>query len=175
MKSWPMKTLCWILSLVILVNILPVQALAANSDEGIDFSESEDLQLEMDDNASLVDIEVVGEVIENRREFSKEYQLNNGLTLAVVYPEAVHYQKDGQWEDIDTTLTAKNGMYTTAASPWNVSFPQQLSQNNAITVEMNGRTVSFGMAGELRGSADAKLTMSNIGSENATLAVERKE
>ena len=171
MKSWLMKALCWILSLVILVNILPVRALAADLEQLIDASESENLQLEMDANASLVDVEVVGEVIENRTEFSKEYQLSNGLSLAVVYPEAVHYQKNGQWEDIDTTLTAKNGMYTTADSPWTVSFPQQLSQNNAITVEMNGHTVSFGMAGELRGSADAKLTLSNIGSENATFAV----
>ena len=73
MKSWPMKTLCWILSLVILINLLPVQALAANLEGGIDFSESEDLQLEMDTNASLVDIEVVGEITENRTEFSKEY------------------------------------------------------------------------------------------------------
>ncbi|MBQ7025577.1 MAG: DNRLRE domain-containing protein, partial [Peptococcaceae bacterium] len=171
MKSWIMKALCWALSLVILVNILPMQALAADLEQATDLFESENLQLEMDDNASLVDVEVVGEVIENRTEFSKEYQLSNGLSLAVVYPEAVHYQKNGQWEDIDTTLTAKNGMYTTAASPWNVSFPQQLSQNNAITVEMNGHTVSFGMAGELRGSADAKLTLFNIGSENTTLAV----
>ena len=171
MKSRLMKTLCWILSLVLLVNLLPVQALAADLENGIFFSESENLQLEMDTNASLVDVEVVGEVTENRTEFSKEYKLNNGLSLAVVYPEAVHYQKNGQWEDIDTTLTAKNGIYTTAASPWNVFFPQQLSQSNAITVELNGHTVSFAMAGELRGSADAKLTISNIGSENATLAV----
>ena len=171
MKSWIMKALCWALSLVILVNILPMQALAADLEQATDLFESENLQLEMDDNASLVDVEVVGEVIENRTEFSKEYQLSNGLSLAVVYPEAVHYQKNGQWEDIDTTLTVKNGMYTTTASPWNVSFPQQLSQSNTITVELNGHTVSFGMAGELRGSADAKLTLFNIGSENTTLAV----
>ena len=41
---------------------------------------------------------VLEEITENRTEFTKEFMLSNGLHMAAVYPTAVHYQENGQWQ-----------------------------------------------------------------------------
>ena len=171
-----MKVCSLVIIMALLVQLLPLQVLAleANEEETPIIS-TEPIPQDNPPSAEKVTpnepATILGENTSKRTEFSKEYRLSNGLNLAVVYPVAVHYQKDGQWEDIDTTLTVKDGVYTTAASPMNVSFPQQLSNSNAVTVELNGYAVSFGMAGELRGSADGKITTSEMGRESAEMTV----
>ena len=79
-----MQSLSTLLVLVLLLNMLPMQALA-------------DLQLDATDNVSPVtdkDAEIVAEVPEGRSEYSKEFLLSNGLHMATVYAEPVHYEKD---------------------------------------------------------------------------------
>jgi hypothetical protein len=101
--------------------------------------------------------------------------------MAVVYNDPVHYEQDGQWVEIDNTLKAQlNGTYTNTAGVWDVSFPNQLTQNNRISIAKDGYTLSFGMAGELRTSGDleimsaddtAELSTTNEGSVSEPLAV----
>lgn len=84
--------------------------------------------------------------------------MDNGLFIAAVYSEPVHYEKDGQWVEIDNTLTAQlNGTYTNTAGVWNVSFPNQLTKDARISVTKDTYTLSFGMAGELRTSGDLEV------------------
>jgi hypothetical protein len=96
----------------------------------------------------------VGEDVSRRDEFYKEFVLSNGLRLASVYPEVVHFEKDGVWEEIDNTLVAESRRgvagYTNTAGIWSVHFPAQLSGSNEISITKDGHTVSFGMAGALR-------------------------
>ena len=176
MKSRFLKVCSMVIIVALLIQLLPLQVLALETnEEETPIISTEPIPQDNPPSAEKVTpnepATILGENTSKRTEFSKEYRLSNGLNLAVVYPDAVHYQKDGQWEDIDTTLTVKNGVYTTAASPMNVSFPQQLSNSNAVTVELNGYAVSFGMAGELRGSADGKITTSEMGRESAEMTV----
>ena len=176
MKSRFLKACSMVIIMALMIQLLPLQAIALEASTGTTVLPVETIttpneQISTEEITFEEPATILGEVTAKRTEFSKEYQLSNGLSLAVVYPEAVHYQKDGQWKDIDTTLTAKDGIYTTTASPMHVSFPQQLSKSNTITVELNGYTVSFGMAGELRGSADGKITTSQMGSISADLTV----
>ena len=90
--------------------------------------------------------------------------------MAVVYPEAVHYDKDGQWEQIDNTLKAggigSNAVYTTTAGEWSVSFPQQLSGNKRISVTRDGYTLSFGLAGQLRSGSNSDISVMSLGGIN---------
>ena len=90
-----------LLVLVLVFHMLPMQIFAE--------------QLQMDETATQTDAvkeavaepaHILGEVSEKRTEYSKEFLLSNGLHMAVLYPNAVHYQKDGQWAQIDNTLTA---------------------------------------------------------------------
>lgn len=109
--------------------------------------------------------QIVGEIPSKRTQYSKEFMLSNGLHLAAVYPDAVHYEEDGSWEEIDNTLMLKNGKYVNTAGVWNVSFPQQLSDSKSVTIEKDGYTLSFAMAGELR-STGLEIA-STVGGEDA--------
>ena len=144
-----------ILTLALLINLLPmqvlgeeVQALLAQT-ENVSSNVVYDNELEVSSDATII-----GESIDKRTEFSKEFKLSNGMNMIVVYPEAVHFQKDNTWEEIDNTLVTDNsrsiGTYRNKNNSWNVSLPQQLSTTNKVTVEKDGYVVSFGMAGEKR-------------------------
>ena len=53
---------------------------------------------------------IVAEDISRRDQYQKEFKLEDNTRLLVVYPEAVHYEKNGEWEDIDNTLIASQSM-----------------------------------------------------------------
>ena len=53
---------------------------------------------------------IVEEDISKRDQYQKEFRLEDNTCLLVVYPEAVHYEKNGEWEDIDNTLIASQSM-----------------------------------------------------------------
>ena len=48
---------------------------------------------------------IVGEIIDRRGDARKEFILDNGVRMAVVYPMAVHYRDGDSWQEIDNTLT----------------------------------------------------------------------
>lgn len=146
-----------ILVLALVINLLPAQviALAWPASASGEASASGGEMTAGEDDAVIV-----SEVTEKRTEFSKEYKLSNGLHMAVLYPEAVHYAQDGQWRDIDNTLRLSGSCYTNTAGVWNVAFPCQLSGGSAVTVTKDGYTLSFYMAGELRGGSGSLETAS---------------
>ena len=58
---------------------------------------------------------MLGEDTSLREEFTKQYTLENGAKMAVVYPSAVHYEENGAWQDIDNRLNETTASYTVAA------------------------------------------------------------
>ena len=174
MKRLWLKVCSLILVAAMMVQSLPVNVFADQTDTIPPVSTEDFIELEeMDDvpQTELADISVVEEHVEGRTEFSKEFLLDNGLNLAVVYDAAVHFEKNGQWEEIDNTLQAKaDGTYTNKAGVWDVAFPQQLTKNNQITITKDGYTLSFGMAGELR--QQGNLEVMSTGSETALKEIE---
>lgn len=148
MKKMFLKLCSSLLCLILLANMLPMSIFAEEFQQAI---AQEATTPVTDEILSTEPMEIVNELPEKRTEYAKEYMLNNGMRMAVVYPDAVHYQKDGKWEEIDNTLTAKaDGVLTNTAGLWKVSFPQQLTKAKKITIEKDGYTLSFGMADELR-------------------------
>ena len=143
--------------LAMVINMLPMSSLAAE----LDTAETQYINNEISE-----DVTIVGEVIESRTEFSKEFRLSNGLHMATVYPYAVHYAKGGQWEDIDNSLQLKlDGTYTNKAGAWNVAFPTALTAQKYISITKDGYTLSFAMAGELSSSGEV---MASPGTGTAT-------
>ena len=145
MNSRILKIVSLFLTIVLLVNMLPLNVLAE------DISSNESV-------AITSEPQIVDEIVAKRTKYTKEYLLDNGLFVAAVYNEPVHFQKDGQWKEIDNTLVAKtNGTYTNTAGVWEVQFPQKLSQSNAVSITKDGYTVSFAMAGELRNQGNLEI------------------
>lgn len=146
-----------LLVLVLLVNMLPVQAFAT-------------LQLDSTEQVEIKPMEpisskatIVQEISDKRSEYIKEFLLSNGLHMSTVYAEPVHYEKDGKWEDIDNTLTLSSGAYKNTAGPWEVSFPQSFGSNQSISVTKDGYTLSFGMPQKLTTGGNGAVVMSAEG------------
>ena len=171
MKSHLLKSCSMLLVLALLVQLLPMQILGTELDSLLTADLTEEV-LPSSPQATSPEAspEVIGEIVSKRTRYTKEYLLNNGLHMAVVYPEAVHYDKDGQWEQIDNTLKAvgigSNAVYTTTAGEWSVSFPQQLSGNKRISVTRDGYTLSFGLAGQLRSGSNSDISVMSLGGIN---------
>ena len=154
-----LKLCSMILVLALLVNMLPMSILAQELQENL----SADVEAVLQPQETAEPAQVVAELTEKRTQYTKEFLLSNGLRMATVYADPVHYEKDGAWAEIDNTLAVKtDGTVTNTAGVWNVSFPQQLRGGN-VTIEKDGYTLSFTMSGELRSSGE--LMTAAIGSE----------
>ena len=141
------RLLGMILVLALVCNMLPLQIFAAEASTEM---EAPALELQEEQTAQTQPAYIVGELTENRTQYSKEFRLSNGTHLAAVYNEPVHYRSAGQWKDIDNTLKAKtDGTYTNTAGPWTVALPQKLDRNAPVTVTKDGYTVSFTLSGQL--------------------------
>ena len=138
-KIW-FKLCSFLLVIVLLANMLPLQAFAEQLN-------TEELELSTP-NTDLAEKEtvsgkIVEEMTDKRTEFTKQFLMDNGLFIAAVYNEAVHFEKDGKWTEIDNTLKAQlNGTYTNTAGVWNVSFPNQLTKDNRISVTKDTKSSS---------------------------------
>lgn len=149
------RSLSTILVFALLINLLPLNVLALDVPNSISSEPSRseiisDTPITIDTSVTgdqEVSVEVIGEDISKRNEFYKEFILSNGLRLATIYPDAIHYEEDGQWKEIDNTLTAKavNGqaVYANTAGIWDVHFPQQLDASKPISITKDGYTISF--------------------------------
>ena len=94
MKKWRRVLSCF-LAVLLTVYLVPVQVMA---------EELGDLWPPTTENVVDAPAEVVGEILEQREENRKEFLLTDGTRQVVIYPAAVHYQKDGYWEEIDNRL-----------------------------------------------------------------------
>ena len=77
--------------------------------------------------------------------------------IAAVYPEAVHYQEEGEWKEIDNTLLAdhegEEPGFCNSASDLKVKFAKYTSSNQLVKIEKEGKnlTWSFMAAQRTRG------------------------
>ena len=131
-------------------------AYAAES-EIVSGSDGLDMSVEETNIAETETVEeayVLEELTDKRTMYSKEFLLSNGLHMVTLYGEAVHYEKDGRWADIDNTLKASStgdeGSYINTEGPLQVRFPQKLSEEKGISVTKDGKTLSFYMTGEIK-------------------------
>lgn len=154
MNSKFMKFCSIVLTITLLINLLPMQVLGAEFN--FLFSDSEDIPEKWFYTNQMGDpgeATIVEEIVDARTEYSKEYLMSNGLNMIVVYPEAVHYEENNEWKEIDNTLkavgTGANASYINTAGEWTVSFPQQLNSNKTVSISRDGYTLNFGLAGEL--------------------------
>ena len=83
------SVLCLTVVLSILVNMLPLQVLATGDQFDLMNSSQANQNEEKTEDAYIMQ-----EIVENRTEYSKDFQLSNGLNMVTVYPDAVHFQKN---------------------------------------------------------------------------------
>ena len=150
MKKLFFRICSTILVIVLLVNMLPMSIFAEAFKEGLTTQETVSTS-----QMQELDAHVVAELTDKRTQYAKEFLLSNGLHLATVYADPVHYETEDGWKEIDNTLkVSSDGTLTNTAGVWGVSFPQQLTGNKSISIKKDGYTLAFTLAGELRSSGE---------------------
>ena len=111
-KSVGLKLLSLFLALVLVCQILPLNVWAEEAAERAATAENTGVDVEPgQDHAEILD-----EVPERRGESEKHFLRSDGSYLAVQYEVPVHYEDtDGQWEEIDNTLTLQSDAAQIAA------------------------------------------------------------
>lgn len=104
----------------------------------------------------------VGELVEKRELFSKQFQNEDGTITAVSYNYPIHYEtSNGKMKDIDNTIindvsyqplglskqVSKEQYYTSKDNPYiDVLFNKQTDSNNLIKINIDGYDVSWGIS-----------------------------
>ena len=138
MKSRWIKLCSILLVLTMLINMLPVHALALDSEDRGSASVQGDTESHT--------VQIIGEVEGLREEGIKHFRLSDGSFVAVSYGLPVHFQNSGgQWIDIDNRLSLAAGAYRTANANAPAAFPSTLANGTLFTVEHGGQSVSMSL------------------------------
>ena len=97
---------------------------------------------------------LLGEDPERREENVKHFLRSDGAYTAVYYNEPIHYEKDGEWKDIDNTLvTNAAGYYQNQDNDFQVSMPAAASAWSPVRLTYEGHNISFRLEGSRTVSA----------------------
>ncbi len=77
---------------------------------------------------------VVGEDESLRKENEKHFRMSDGSYIAAVYPESVHYLEDGEWKEIDNTLSLTADGYVNAENDFEVTFSSDRNSDELYTL-----------------------------------------
>ena len=141
MKHKLFRTLALICAAAFLISAVPLTAAAAEVTVDAVSSAEQDM-------FGTEESPIQGEDKTQRERSIKYYRCEDGTYVAAIYNTPVHYQLNGQWEDIDNTLIAdstKGGVayYTNTANDFRVHLPAELNTNAPASVEKDGYTLSW--------------------------------
>lgn len=85
-----------------------------------------------------------------REENVKYFVRSDGNREAAVYEQSVHYQENGEWKDIDNTLTATTAedgsrVYQNTANDLQVTLPEAMKSDSRVKVAYGDHRLSFTM------------------------------
>ena len=144
MNTQARKLISIILAVVLIFQLFPFSAMAAEEEAVVDLdpevaiepelagiedagldavNEQEAIEKEEKQGLSMTEmiadneIAIIGEDITLREENTKQFYLENGMMMATVYPHAVHYQENGVWVEIDNRLQSGTAEYVIPSKP----------------------------------------------------------
>lgn len=93
---------------------------------------------------------ILQELPEKRGKFTKHFQMERKGMAAAVYPVPVHYEEDGELKEIDNRLEycqeESKEVYRNKASDVHVSFAKSAYNEELVSIEKDGHTISWGFA-----------------------------
>lgn len=149
MKKWRKQALSWLLVLAMMIQLMPLQVFAV-SDDPIIATAEDGTPLEIVNDGRSDEATIVGEVMEARDEYEKHFRLSDGSFIAASYDTPVHYLDDGQWVDIDNTLTAVQSFDDSGTSSYiavnddtTQVFSADLSTGTVLTTESGNSSLTM--------------------------------
>lgn len=170
------KLVAFVLTLVMTMYLFPLDALAYELNSNlVDPRLLEGEPGTIVSGESETSAEIVTELVSSRAEYQKEFLLDTGHRMFVIYPSAVHYEDDGKWLEIDNTLHASTvdgeAVYTNTAGIWDVILPQSIGVGKTIEVQHNGYTLGMSFLGKQTNTSNTDISSSNISANDEAVLI----
>ncbi len=145
MKTDIKRIVSIILVAAILIQVPNFTALAALSPGQLPITSETELETEQLDHESKDDKNavIIGEEESLRDQAVKRFRRSDGTYTAVMYGEPVHYDVDGEWKDIDNSLTYEEGYYKNRANSFRVYLPAKIDGGKSASISVGGYGISF--------------------------------
>lgn len=157
MRRHMKSILCYLLTITILFTHVPIVSNAAVWD-----SETEPLKAS-ERASSSEEAQILYELVDKRDETTKHFAMSDGSTKAFIYPQHVHFLKDGKYKEIDNTLQEVTEgditYYQNKKNGFRVRIPENLGEEYIEFSDDNGY-VRF----QLQGATNKKIE--NVGKDN---------
>ncbi len=134
-----------VLSLLMFIEIIQINVLASSVETIMQESISESAVLQ---ESKASQAEILGEDNSLRTANSKSFRMSDGSYTVAVYDSNVHYESNGEWKEVDNTLTAVTdgvlrtvSSYETGDTDIPVSMPGEFGAEDWITAENGQYTV----------------------------------
>ena len=153
-----------ILSILVVIAGLPMTVFGAEFNEWLESNASEAY-------SGTADVSLqkgVYELNELREENVKHFRQEDGSNVAVVYSDAVHYMDaDGEWQDIDNTLSDDGNEYGTSNA--RIKFAKKITGNETLfTLHENNRKITLSLDGAIKKTQGSVRASESVLSEDAT-------
>ena len=164
------------LSIVLLLEVVPMQAFAAEQpidESGVQQEETlTDETPEENTKSEAEPAEFLSEDTDKREENVKHFRMSDGTMQAAQYAEPVHFLKDGVWTDYDNTLTEvdadaeenegrtllKNKDLTNQTADYSVRLSKKTNGKKFVRMEKDGYKLSWYYVGANKSTAKVEKT-----------------
>lgn len=159
------KLFCKVALVLVMVsmiaNLFPIDLLAKEmvdiystdkADETVDIYSTNKEEPNQNINSEQLPREIKGEITSQRTRNTKEFMNSDWTTTAAVYPYAVHYMKDGKWQDIDNSLVESDDtdgqkIKENKANDFKVKFANKVNDKKLINIKDDKVDISWSLVG----------------------------
>lgn len=118
---------------------------------------------------------VVEEVKAKKEANVKHFRMSDGTFTAASYDAPVHYNEDGEWKDIDNTLSEttdiedNTAIYENADNTLKVKFAKKSNSKNILKLQQDEYKLAFSLLGDVNKHVECERTNIKDDGDIATL------
>ena len=149
------KIISIILTITLILSSVPLAAFAVEDS----FYESAQISNEGVEKDSVA--EILYEVENLRTQDKKVFRMSDGTFLAAIYNQPVHFLREGQWVDIDNTVTQgvdENGeaVLENAENSFKIKFANKAKDKKLVSLKKGTDKISWALVGSKKVAAKAE-------------------
>jgi RHS repeat-associated protein len=147
------KILSVFLTILLVVQIIPQSLISAVAETFSPYEDEfvVDENFEDDEGTAKKELTIIGEDISRRESNVKHYIMSDHSIMAVTYSQPVHYEENGEWVDIDNTLSLEDATdsddvdgYSNESNDIKVKFAKKADSKKLITIKKDKYSLSWG-------------------------------
>lgn len=183
MKKKAFNKICaCVLIVSLIIGLIPNAVKAEGSNSGTsDTEEVNNITNEFGETILTEKPKVLCELVEEREEKVKHFLMSNHSVQVVMYSEPVHYIEDGEWKDIDSTLTFEEAQhpedfsgYINKQGDFSVKIAENSSEEKLVQIVNKDYNLGFQLVSEEIDSGE-NISGENVSDETAETLQEDEE